>query len=49
MEGEELNFTNPNIYAWNMNASIIYFESPPGVGFSVNDDKNYEYNDNNTA
>ena len=30
-----------------MNANVIYFESPPGVGYSQSDDNNY--NDNTTA
>ncbi len=38
-----------NQYSWNNNASLLFFESPPGVGFSENNDTNYTYTDNNTA
>lgn len=43
---------NPKInpYAWNRNASMIYIESPAGVGYSVaGDQSNLNTNDNITA
>lgn len=47
--GDNENFTNNTKYAWNNFASVLYLETPPGVGFSVNNDPNYVYNDVNTA
>ena len=38
-----------NQYSWNQNANLLFFESPPGVGFSENNDTTYQYTDNNTA
>ena len=28
---------------------MLFFETPPGVGFSVNQDKSYQYNDTRSA
>jgi len=28
---------------------MLYFESPAGVGFSINNDPNYVFNDTNSA
>ena len=38
-----------NDWSWNKIANMIYLESPVGVGFSINNDKNHIYNDNTTA
>lgn len=35
------NYFNP--YSWNQKANLLFFESPPGVGFSINKDPNYVY------
>jgi serine carboxypeptidase-like clade 2 len=32
-----------NSYAWNKKANLLFFESPPGVGFSINNDSSYNY------
>ena len=39
-----------NRYAWNTRASMLYFEAPVGVGFSIaGNAANLETNDNTTA
>ena len=39
----------PNPYSWNLNASLIFLESPICVGFSYTDDNLCVANDNSTA
>lgn len=48
-QGTDTLASTSNPYSWNNNANVIFFESPPGVGFSINEDPNYEYNDTRTA
>jgi serine carboxypeptidase-like clade 2 len=36
-----------NVWSWNKNASVLYLESPPGVGFSYT--STYNFNDTSVA
>jgi carboxypeptidase C (cathepsin A) len=38
-----------NPFSWNNNANMLFLESPPGVGFSINKDTTYNYTDARTA
>jgi carboxypeptidase C (cathepsin A) len=38
-----------NPFSWNNNAHMLFLESPPGVGFSLNKDAAYNYTDTRTA
>jgi len=40
---------DPNPFAWNQVANMIYLEAPAGVGFSYSDDRNYTTDDNEVA
>lgn len=49
IEDETQNFTR-NMYSWNTNATVIYFDSPAGVGYSVcGKSSECDFNDDNTA
>lgn len=38
-----------NAYSWNQNASMLYFEAPAGVGFSILGESANNYTDDNTT
>uniref|UniRef100_A0A1I8B1L3 Serine carboxypeptidase n=1 Tax=Meloidogyne hapla TaxID=6305 RepID=A0A1I8B1L3_MELHA len=40
---------NKNNYSWNKNASLLFIESPAGVGFSYAKNQNFKTGDNKTA
>jgi len=48
-QGADRLTSEPNAHSWNNNANMLFFETPPGVGFSINEDKSYEYNDTRSA
>jgi serine carboxypeptidase-like clade II len=38
-----------NSYSWHRLSNLLFFESPAGVGYSINTDSNYTHNDATTA
>lgn len=51
LETKYVNSSNltKNPYAWTKAANVLYLESPAGVGFSINTDRDYHHNDSTTA
>jgi serine carboxypeptidase-like clade 2 len=48
-QGNDKLSPSKNPFSWNNNANMLFLESPPGVGFSVNKDPTYNYTDTRTA
>jgi len=38
-----------NQYGWLNLTNLLFIDSPAGVGYSINNDPSYQYNDANTA
>ena len=38
-----------NEYSWHQKSHLLFLESPAGVGYSINSDDSFSYNDETTA
>lgn len=49
IKGNDRFLTPDPKYSWNKRYNVLYLEGPPGVGYSINNDPDYEYNEDNTG